>query len=198
MTKKLALFVLVFCVSLITGGWVLSKQGKHIGEQKMLDVAIEFINSFGKTVTNADGVFYYYNGRLIGSEDKVYPPQYQGEFALYFFGSPAGITVTITNKGPQAKAKLRIKTESYVLNTDGSSGVALMTPKVIDVEIPRGETKTIDASFVVEYIPGAESGLDRFLVKVLHMNKGGGKGNMEPALIMSKEGIFCPPEYAAK
>ncbi len=197
MTKKLALFVLAVSVSLIPVSQALSKQGKHIGEQKMLDVVIEFSNSFGKTVTNADGVFYHFSG-YVSRENKVYPSQYWGEFPLYFFGTKTGITVTITNKGPQAKAKLRIKTESYVLNTDGSSGIALMEPKVIDLEIPRGETKTIDASFVVEYIPGADSGLDRFLVKVLHMNKGGGKGNMEPALIMSKEGIFCPPEYALK
>ena len=49
-------------------------------------------------------------------------------------------------------------------------------------------------SFKAEYNPGAESGLDRFLVKVLHMNEGGGPGNAEPALIMIKEGVFCPPD----
>lgn len=197
MIKKLKLFICVVSVSLICSSFAFSKQGEHKGEQKMLDVTIEFSKSFGKTITNKDGIFYHVGGG-VSYEKKIYPEQYWGEFALYFFGVPAGITVRVTNKGPRAKARIRIKTESYVLRTDGSSGSSLMEPKVIDVEVPLGETKVIDASFTVEYSPGAESGLDRFLVKVLHMNEGGGKGNEEPALIMVKEGVFCPPEYAKK
>ena len=40
-------------------------------------------------------------------EDKVYPPQYWGDFPLYFFGSKVGASVTVTNNGPRAKEKLR-------------------------------------------------------------------------------------------
>lgn len=196
MNKKIILLSFI-TFSLILVPQSFSKQGKHIGEQDMLDVDIQFSNSFGKTVTNSDGIFYHVWGWIF-HEDKVYPTQYWGEFPLYFFGTETGVTVTVTNKGPRAKAKVRIQTEAYVLHTDGSSGVALTDPQIIDVEVRRGETKTIDASFIAEYVPGAESGLDRFLVKVFHMNEGGGAGNPEPALIMVKEGIFCPPEYAEK
>lgn len=172
----------------------LSKQGKHAGEQKMLDVDIQFSDARGKTVTNADGIFYHM-GRHVVKEAKVYPSQYWGEFPLYYVNSTVGVTVKVTNKGPRAKAKIRIKTESYTLRTDGSSGDALCEPIIIDEEIAKGETKTIDASFFIHYVPNMESGLDRFLVKVLHQNEGGGPGNKEPGLIMVKEGVFCPPEY---
>ena len=43
--------------------------------------------------------------------------------------------------------------------------------------------------------PLMDSGPDRFIVKVLHVNEGGGMGNEEPGLMLSKEGLFCPPEF---
>lgn len=175
-----------------------TKQGKHIGEQKMLDVQIEFLNSFGKTVTNAEGTFYYYYNWFLGKEDKVYPPQYWGEFPLYFFGWPTKVLVKVTNLGPRAKTKVVIKTESYVLRTDGSNGAMLKLPETIEVEVNKGETKVIDVTFTTMWTPEADSGLDRFIVKVLHINEGGGPGNPEPALIMQKEGIYCPPALQPK
>ena len=197
MFKKAVFSVLIFfiCFSVISVPQFIAKGGIHYGERQMLDVDIQFSGSAGTTITNASGIFYYYGVHVI-KENKVYPPEYWGEYALYFFGTKVPVTVTVRNSGPRAKAKIRVKTEAYCLHTDGSSGVALMSPMVIDVEVGRGETKTIDSSFVCGYTAGAESGLDRFTVKVLHMNRGGGKGNLEPALIMSKEGVFCPPDPA--
>lgn len=194
MNNKITILVLVILFSLIFVPQSFAKQGKHVGEQNMLDVDIQFSNSYGETITNADGIFYHFYGMVI-HENKVYSSKYWGEFPLYFFGTTTGVTVKVTNNGPSAKAKVRIQTEANVLRTDGSNGVTLAEARVIDVEVARGETKTIDASFVAQYVPGAESGLDRFTVKVSHMNEGGGKGNPEPALIMVKEGVFCPPEY---
>jgi len=190
--KKISLIISLLC--LIFTQQVFCKQGQHIGEQKMLDVDIQFSNMSGTTVTNANGVYYNFWGYVF-HENKVYLPQYWGTYPLYFFGQEVGVKVKITNKGPREKLKVRIKVESYVLNTDGSNGVPLMAPKIIDVEVNKNETKIIDASFVADYVEGADSGLDRFIVKVLHINEGGGFGNPEPALIMVKEGIFCPPKY---
>ena len=198
MNKRVISFVAVisaFCLMFVPA--LFSGQGNHLGEQKMLDVDIQFLNPSGKTITGADGVFYHFGGYKI-HENKVYPPEYWGEFPLYFFGQRVGLNVTVKNKGPRAKAKVRIKTEAYCLLTDGSSGAMLCEPQIISVEIARGETKTIDASFVTRYTPAAESGLDRFLIKVMHVNEGGGPGNEEPGLIMVREGIFCPPEYMEK
>jgi len=170
-------------------------QGKHAGEQKMLDVDIQFTNSVGKTVADKDGVFYHFYG-IVTKEDKIYPEKYWGEFPLYFFGMETGVIVRVINNGPRAKSKIRIVCESYVLNTDGTNGGAMMQPKIIEAEIAKGETTTIDASFVTEYTPALDSGLDRFIVKVLHVNEGtGSEKNPEPALIMSKEGIYCPPKF---
>lgn len=194
MNNKHIILISVILFSLVIVPQSFAKAGKHTGEQKMLDVDILFTDSYGRTITNADGIFYHYYG-ITAYENKVYPSKYWGEYPLYFFGTETGVTVKVTNNGPRAKAKVRITTEAYVLRTDGSNGAALAEPRVIDVEVARGETKTIDASFVGEATPGAESGLDRFIVKVSHANEGGGKGNLEPALIMAKEGVFCPPEY---
>lgn len=194
---KKILFTTILIISL-TLSFAQTKQGKHLGEQKMLDVQIEFLDSFGKTVTNANGTFYYYRNWLIGVEDKVYPPQYWGEYPLYFFGLPTKVLVKITNLGPRAKTKVMIKTESYVLRTDGSNGAILKPPQTIEVEIEKGETKLIDATFTTQWTPEADSGLDRFIVKVLHINEGGGPGNIEPAIILQKEGVYCPPKLQPK
>ena len=102
--------------------------------------------------------------------------------------------VKVTNNGPRAIANLRVRTEVYCLRTDGSNGAELTPMLETDFSLETGETKVIDASFVSDFVEGAESGLDRLLVKVLHPNSGGGPGNSDPALIMVKEAIFCPPE----
>lgn len=196
MIKKIT--VLAFSVVLVFATSSVGFAGVHTGEQTMLDVSINFLNSSGNTITNASGVYYNFWGYTF-FENKVYTLQYWGIFPLYFFGEKVGVTVKVTNKGPRAKTKVRVKTEANVLLTNGESGVALTDPKIIDAEITRGETRTIDASFIAEYRDGADSGLDRFVVKVLHINEGVGRpGNSEPSLIMSKEGVFCPPKYVKK
>jgi hypothetical protein len=171
-----------------------TKIGQHVGEVKQLQVSTEFSGAVGKTVTDAQGT-HFYIGRSVVTEPQVYPPKYWGEFLLYYIGSRVGVTVTATNQGPRQTAKLLIRTEAYVLNTDGSNGAQLKPPADIEVIISRGETKTIDASFVVPYTSDLTSGLDRFVVKVMHPNSGGGPGNPEPATILVSEGIFCPPGF---
>jgi hypothetical protein len=186
--KKLLTYFVLALICLTTTVNICSA-GKHSGETKMFSIGIDFLSPSGKTVTNGSGTYYHHRGGFVTSEPKIYPSIYQGEFPLYYIGETANITVTVRNKGPRAKAKLRIKTEAYVLRTDGSNGIALMSPKTIDFVVNKGETKTIDASFMINNMPGLESGLDRFTVKILHVNQGNG----EPALIMQKEGVFCPP-----
>jgi len=194
MRKSLILFFAGLFVLIVGFNSGVFAAGEHKGEAQMLDVDIQFSGARGYTVTNADGIFYHFYG-IVAKENKIYPEKYWGSVPLYFFGQTIPVTVVVTNKGPRAKAKIKVVSESYCLMTDGSNGAALMKPKIVEVEIARGETKTIDASFNCEYTPEADSGLDRFTVKVLHINSGGGPGNEEPALIMSREGIFCPPEY---
>jgi hypothetical protein len=195
MIKKIFSLMLLTAFIAADSPLLFCKHGGHVGEQKMLNVSIDFNNPSGKTITNSEGVFYHYYG-IVVKENKVYPPKYWGEFPLYFVGNPANIKVAVTNNGPRAKAKIRVKTEAYVLLTDGSNGITLTEPRIIDVEVARGETKIIDASFTIHNQPGLESGLDRFTVKVLHLGEGAnkGNGNQEPGLIMMKEGVFCPPK----
>ncbi|MFH2084490.1 MAG: hypothetical protein ABII20_04070, partial [Candidatus Omnitrophota bacterium] len=172
----------------------LSAAGQHKGEQKQIGVDIQFSGARGETVTDAEGITYKFYGYEI-KEAKIYPSEYRGTYPLYFFGMKVPVKVIVTNKGPRSKAKIRVATLAYCLNTDGTNGFRLKDTEIVDVEVNKGETKEIDASFVCNYSPEAESGLDRFIVQVLHMNSGKAPRNQEAALIMTKEGIFCPPEY---
>ncbi len=173
------------------------QSGPHVGEHSRLEVDIVFSREIGETVTDEEGTHYYVEG-IAAHEDKVYPSEYWGTFPLYFFGTEVGVTVTIRNLGPRAKVKARVRTEAYVLLTDGSNGSMLAVPQEIDVEVMRDEAVTIDASFTSVYTPGMESGLDRFVVKVLHPNETGvipeTLAEDDPALIMMAEGVFCPPD----
>ena len=195
------LLMLCMCVTISSQGRgrqrrpaELSKMGEHKGERKQLDVNIAFSGEYGQTVTDASGTYYHVWGWVF-YENKVYPPEYWGVYPLYFFGTPAITTITVHNKGPRRIAKLRARTECYCLRTDGSNGAPLTDQREVDFDVLRGETQTIDATFIAEDSPEAESGLDRFIVKLLHPNSGGGPGNPDPALIMLEEGILCPPEY---
>ena len=170
-----------------------TKNGWHNGEVKQLEVDISFYGQYGHTVTDRNGTFYYFFGYCF-YEPKVYPPEYWGVFPLYFFDTSTGIKIATTNKGPRNRAKLTIRTQAYCLNTDGSNGAELLAPTDQDIDVDVGETEVVDASFVSRFVEGADSGLDRLVVKVLHPNEGGGPGNADPALIMVKEAVFCPPE----
>lgn len=173
------------------------KAGKHEGEKKQLEVEIFFSQESGQTITTEEGTFFCFRGRIV-YDDIVYPPEYRGMYPLYFLGDPVGVMVRVANKGPRAKIKLRVTLESYVLKTDGTNGGELMAPQEVEFELARGETMEVDGTFVVESTPDSASGLDRFVVKVSHPNQGGGAGNPDPALILVKEGIFCPPDVEAQ
>lgn len=197
--------VLVFCLTTLNSGAGKSKErisrgkdtplkaGEHIGEIKQLDVNITLYGQYGETVTDENGTFYHVWGYTF-YEDKVYPPEYWGVFPLYFFNTTVGVSIDVTNNGPRKKVNLRVRTEAYFLRTDGSNGAEMTPPNDTDILVEVGETKTVDASFIAADVPDAESGLDRLIVKILHPNKGGGPGNSDPALILMKEAIFCPPE----
>ena len=169
------------------------KAGKHIGEIKQLEVDIAFYGQYGETVTDENGTFYHVWGYVF-YEDKVYPPEYWGVFPLYFFDTTVGVTITVKNTGPRKKVKLRLRTEVYFLRTDGSNGAEMVPQNDIDIWVEVDETAVVDASFIASDVPDAESGLDRLVLKILHPNEGGGPGNSDPALILMKEAIFCPPE----
>lgn len=170
------------------------KVGNHDGEVAQLEVNATFSGSFGETVTDNMGTTYNVWGFSF-YEPKVYPPEYWGVFPLYFYDTDVGVTISVKNTDPRHVAKLRVRTECYVIKTDGSSGVSISpAQETTDFEIEVGETKTINSTFTAEYVEGAESGLDRLIIKLLHPNEGGGS-TYDPALILLKEAVFCPPEY---
>ena len=186
------LFLIIGGLSLACTPLLHAKNGKHLGELKQLAGSINFSLASGKTVTDANGIHYTFNG-VTTHEDKVYPPEYWGTYPLYFFGRPVGIRVALANTGSRKVIKLKVVTEVFILMTDGSNGGQLAPTKEVEVELKKGETRSIDATFTAQATSNSDSGLDRFIVKVLHINQGGGPGNAEPGLIMVKEGVFCPP-----
>ena len=111
---------------------------------------------------------------------------------LYFFDMPAGITLAITHHGPQARMKLRVSSEAFVLNPDGSNGPSFGNHQVRDIVVLKGETVLIDASFTAIYREELSSGLDRLAITVSHPNSSGQDG---AGVIAEYEAIYCPPEY---
>jgi hypothetical protein len=143
------------------------KSGEERGEPLQLNVDIAFSRQWGETVTDENGTTYNFFG-MSDFEPKIYPPEYWGVFPLYFFGGKVGISVTVKNECATQAANLRITSECYCLNTDGSNGAQLLAPQEKLISIIGGETRTFDASFTGDFVEGADSGLDRFLVKIFH------------------------------
>jgi len=131
-----------------------------------VDVGVAFSGGWGETITDENGTYYNICGWTM-FEPKVYPPEYWGVFPLYFFNDTVGVTLALQNQG-DTRAKVRIRTECYCLGTDGASGAELMAPSEREAAADVGTTENVDASFVCEYTPEADSGLDRFLVKVMN------------------------------
>ncbi|OGV57453.1 MAG: hypothetical protein A2283_00075 [Lentisphaerae bacterium RIFOXYA12_FULL_48_11] len=144
-------------------------------QKAQLAINISFSKESGKTVTDQYGTCYNVFG-YSHFEEKIYPSAYWGVFPLYFFGDNVGVTVSVVNQSTSRKAKLLLRTECYCLNTDGSNGAKLMTPREIETTVNAGESKTIDASFETEYTPEADSGLDRLLIKVYNAPLADGDG----------------------
>jgi len=134
------------------------------GEDITLDINISFSANAGETITDENGTTYCFYGYR-SWEEKIYPPEYWGVFPLYFFGQRVGINVTVKNEGND-DVKLRVVTECYCLNTDGGNGAQLLAPQEQEILIAGNQTESLDGSFVASYVEGADSGLDRFLVKV--------------------------------
>lgn len=139
--------------------------GADQGLAEAIDLTIGFYGEYGQTITDENGTTYHVDGQSF-YENKVYPPEYWGVFPLYFFGTTVGVTIGVENQSDSKDARLRLEKTCHVLRTDGSNGAELSPPETIDVGIAAGGTKTVDASFGAEYVSGAESGLDRLLVKV--------------------------------
>lgn len=170
------------------------KAGQHNGELKQLQADVVFSGAYGVTTTDAGGITYNFWG-LSQHEDKVYPRQYWGSFPLYFFDLPVLSEVIVSNLGPRQSFRIRVTQQEYALNLDGSNGVKLADDVVREFDVAKGETQRLDMSFTPRFVPGADSGLDRIVILVQHINQGGaGQGNPYSALILAKEAILCPPD----
>lgn len=108
---------------------------------------------------------------------------------LYFFGTETIINIGVTNEGPRELAMLSVRSEAFVLHTDGTSGDSFGNLQVNDIEAHLYETVNIDASFTTEDTT-LDSGLDRLAISV-----SSGDGNVCPIVTTEHEAIFCPPEY---
>jgi hypothetical protein len=170
-----------------------SAGGKHYGEMKMIYAEIEFFNPYGTFITDHTGSYYIFQGQTIHATI-FYPQEYWGEYPLYFPGSTVSIKVSITNNGPRAIAKHTVVAEAYVINPDGSVGAQVLEPQIFEtdyygdpLDVALGETKFIDASFIV---PVAAKRITCFTISLYHHHN----DNNNASLIMTKDAFFCPPE----
>ena len=167
-----------------------------------LAIDVTFSKQVGETVTDENGTFYHVFG-MVFYENLVYPPEYWGVFPLYFFGEEVGINVNVANLSAQ-KAAFLLRCAAYCLRADGSNGAQLLAPTDRAVVIGKNSSADIDSSFVAGYVEGAESGLDRFLVKALEQNGSesdqhtvGGEVNINPNNNSDMEFTLTLPDGSA-
>ncbi len=146
-----------------------------------LDLSMEFLGSVGTTIADERGLTFTYNGMTWTQGGIIYNKKYWGEYPMYRPGSNVPVKLTITNKGKEPEAGFDIKCTAFQLNTDGSNGDSIMTPQTRNISVANGETKTIDIIIPLVY---QAKNLNRFIVSIY----------TEGRLLMTKEGIFCPPE----
>ena len=172
------LFSIIFCKADV----------RHYGGPKMMEADIEFFNPRGTFIADGTGIYYKIDGKLY-HRNTFYPEQYWGEYPLYFPATTVPVAVGITNKNPQAvTGKHALITESCVLNTDGSYGETVTPTQIIESEVAVGETKRIDASFA---LPAVGKNMHIFFVRLYQRSN----DNNYASLVISKEAVFCAPEY---
>lgn len=184
MIRKLLSMALVLsiCIAPVMAG------GKHYGELKMITAEIVFLFPRGTCVTDSTGITYIIDGNDLHL-DIVYPSEYWGTYPLYLPGNEVNTKMLITNSGPRQVAKHTIVHEANVINPDGSIGEALIAPVVQEnIEVALGETKIIDASFV---LPIQGKSLNIFSLKLYHHYNA---DSPDASLILNQKAVFCPPE----
>ena len=165
--------------------------GKHYGEMKMLYADIEFMSPVGSTLADETGLTYYYMGNVFFNYDLVYPEEYYGTYPLYYPGNPVPTKITVTNYGPRAIAKHTLVTEAYSINLDGSLGESIREPDIFEFEVALGETIVIDGTFTLPADGKNPAGLNLVTISIYHNRN----DNNDASLIMTKDAVFCPPEY---
>jgi len=182
MNKRFLLLALLISLCIVSLSSVTA--GEQSGKGKMLEVDIEFLAPIGTAVADSTGMTYWIEGEGFHS-DIVYAEEYWGEYPLYLPGGDVPIRITVTDRKShgKAKSKLVVKTQCFRMNLDGSNGEVLIIPQTINIELARGETRTIDT---ILPLSAGEKLLNRVLVEIYNKKR--------KKLIMTREGIFCPPE----
>ncbi len=163
-------------------GRIISKKVREaIRRWRSLDLSMELLGSEGITIADENGLTFIIDGITLPLVPIIYDAQYWGKYPLYRSGSMMVVRVTIKNKGKGPELlDLMIKCTAFDLNTDGSNGDEIMTPQTKNISVANGETVTTDMIFPS---PDKAENLNRLIVSIY----------TEGTLLMTKEGIFCPP-----
>ena len=164
---------------------------------KKLDVTIEYLDEFGFTTVDADGIHWSWNGKTINGGMK-YPSQYWGEmYPLYLIGKTMRVRVHVHNRSKRRIKKVRVVAMHEYLNIFGGDGENLPGNSTAAWFIPnlkRNQTKTFEFSY---YIPkGTSPGLDQTHVVLTKCKNPKKKCCSKQRLLanLPQAGVFCPPD----
>lgn len=159
-------------------GW---EYGCPWGEGLDFEVDFLFFDLRGTAITDGNGMTIIIDGVSLPGPSYVYPEALWGEYPMYFPGDTTNIATNITYNGAGDQVNVNVVTVVFAVNTDGSNGLLINGPDEIVLILYKEVEETLNTSF---QIPVQPKGLYRIIASVYH------EGN----LVMTKEGIFCPPD----
>lgn len=185
-------------------GPVWQLKGKHIGDGVPLSWTIEYLDSWGRTVTDMTGGHFYHDrccgGVRTDDPSWIYPREYHGTTAMYYCGTTMRYRLTLTNDGARSFRNLRVVAVQEYLNITGTWGERIGPDAARDwylKELKAGESITLEGTCAIPY--EAHGGLDQTHLQVQHWT--GGKGRPGPGSVIiddSKAAIWCPPDQQTR
>ena len=175
-------------------GALLEQTGKHAGEERFLEYAIEYLDPKGVTSVDATGITYEPFTGGSSHEDTILPERYYGGYALYFFGDTLTFRVHLINTGKRSYRNLRVVAVQELLNSDGGTGEAFGEPEAnvwYVEELGGGEEVVLEGTVK---IVGGEAGIDQTHLQILHWDPSGAGAQGLGRVIVDdpQAGLWCP------
>jgi len=185
-------------------GPVWNLKGKHVGDGEPLTWTIEYLDAWGRTVTDQTGGHFYHDrccgGVRTDDPTWIYPKEYWGTTQMYYCGTTMRYRLTLTNNGKRAYRNLRVVAVQEYLNPTGNWGERIGPDAARDWYLKAlgpNQSVTFEGTCAIPYT--AEGGLDQTHLQVQHWT--GGKGRPGPGSVIiddSKAAIWCPPDQQTR
>ena len=174
--------------------------GKHIGDADPISWTIEYYDEWGRTIVDASGGHFYHDrccgGVRTDDPSWIYPPQYYGQYDMYYIGTTMKYRITLKNTGMRSYENVRLIAIQEYLTNDGTWGEWISPDAAKDwyiAELAPGKSMVFEGEL---YIPdGAHGGLDQTHIQLQHWDPL--KTNTAAGAVIlddAQAAIWCPPD----